>query len=264
MNIIDTHAHLYDIVFDADRADVISRARQVGISAVIVPGETLADAKKTLRIAELYPMIRPAAGLFPTCLDMDSAEEIILFIRENREILVAIGEVGLDYWAVKEETEKDIQRAIFGRFIELAVELDLPLNVHSRSAGRHAIEILLGKGARRVQMHAFDGRASSAVEAVEVGYFFSIPPSVVRSRQKQKLIRQLPLSCLLVETDSPVLGPVPGQRNEPANVMAAIHYKRRCILPGCVTKARNMLDCAAFMHALPDRRLNTYNLRTYF
>jgi TatD DNase family protein len=71
-------------------------------------------------------------------------------------------------------------------------------------------------------MHAFDGKAGAALPAVEAGYFFSIPPSVVRSRQKQKLVKRLPLSCLLIETDSPVLGPTPDERNEPANIRQSI------------------------------------------
>ena len=106
--------------------------------------------------------------------------------------------------------------------MKLSKELDLPLNVHSRSAGRHAIALLLENNATRVQMHAFDGKAAAALPAVEAGYFFSIPPSVIRSRQKQKLVRQLPLDCLLVETDSPVLGPAPRTRNEPANLPVSI------------------------------------------
>jgi TatD DNase family protein len=133
-------------------------------------------------------------------------------------VLVAIGEVGLDHWAVQEEKDRELQREIFKGFIALAGEMDLPLNVHSRSAGRRAIDLLLQSGAVRVQLHAFDGRASTALPAVEAGYFFSIPPSVVRSRQKQKLVKQLPLTCILVETDSPVLGPQPAVRNEPANL----------------------------------------------
>jgi TatD DNase family protein len=100
--------------------------------------------------------------------------------------------------------------------------LNLPLNVHSRSAGRHAIALLLEKNVERVQMHAFDGKSSAALPAVEAGYFFSIPPSVVRSRQKQKLVKRLPLSCLLIETDSPVLGPSPEERNEPANIWLSV------------------------------------------
>jgi len=71
-------------------------------------------------------------------------------------------------------------------------------------------------------MHAFDGKASAALPALEAGYFFSIPPSVVRSRQKQKLVKKLPLAHLLVESDSPVLGPDPNRRNEPGNVSISI------------------------------------------
>jgi TatD DNase family protein len=73
-----------------------------------------------------------------------------------------------------------------------------------------------------VQLHAFDGKASYALRAVEAGYFFSIPPSVIRSQQKQKLVRQLPLRNILVETDSPVLGPNSEERNEPANVLISV------------------------------------------
>ena len=95
----------------------------------------------------------------------------------------------------------------------------MPLNVHSRSAGRHAVAFLLEHNANKVQLHAFDCKASAAFPAVEAGFFFSVPPSIVRSRQKQKLVKQLPFSCLLVETDSPVLGPSPDVRNEPANAV---------------------------------------------
>lgn len=220
--LVDTHAHLCSPEFAHDLGAVLVRARAAGVAAVIAVGETLADAVRTLDLSERYRMIRPAAGLYPAVLDVREAEALHGFIRRNRRKLVAVGEVGLDHWAVRAEKDRERQREIFGAFVELARELDLPLNVHSRSAGRHAIGLLLERGAARVQMHAFDGRASTARPAVEAGYFFSIPPSVVRSRQKQKLVRQLPLACLLVETDSPVLGPEPGVRNEPSTLVRAV------------------------------------------
>lgn len=217
--LFDTHAHLCDPAFDGDRGEVLERARDAGVESIIAVGETLQDARANLALAHEYPwIIRPAAGLFPTILDLDQAESLAQWIRRHVEDLIAIGEVGLDHWKVEEPEDREIQRQVFERFVELAMELDVPLNVHSRSAGAPAIELLLQCGARRVQLHAFDGRAAKAQPAIEAGFFLSVPPSVVRSRQKQKLVRQVPLQNLLLETDSPVLGREPGERNEPANL----------------------------------------------
>ncbi len=221
--IVDAHAHLCDPVFDTDRAEVIKRAQAAGVGAIIAVSENLSDAKRNIELAANHPELKPAAGLYPTHLDLNKARAMISFIRNERKKLVAIGEVGLDYWAVKEGSEKELQLKIFISFVHLALELDLPLNVHSRSAGRHAVALLLEHNAKKVQLHAFDGKASTALPAVEAGFFFSIPPSIVRSRQKQKLVKQLPLSCLLVETDSPVLGPSPDERNEPANAVISLN-----------------------------------------
>ena len=220
--LVDVHAHICDPDFDEDRTDVLARARNAGVEAIVAVGENLGDARKNVELAKAYPMLKAAAGLYPTVLDLDQADEMVAFIRLNRSHLVAIGEVGLDYWVVKENSQKELQREIFKRFVELSKALDLPLNIHSRSAGRHAIALLLENNATQVQMHAFDGKAGAALPAVEAGYFFSIPPSVIRSRQKQKLVKRLPLACLLVETDSPVLGPIPAMRNEPANLSISI------------------------------------------
>lgn len=220
---MDAHAHLCDPVFDIDRTAVIKRARAAGVNAIIAVSENLSDTKRNIELAVNHPELKPAAGLYPTYIDLKKAQAMISFIRNERNKLVAIGEVGLDYWAIKEESEKEIQREIFISFVHLALELDLPLNVHSRSAGRHAVALLLEHNAKKAQLHAFDGKASAALPAVDAGFFFSIPPSIIRSRQKQKLVKQLPLSCLLVETDSPVLGPSPDERNEPANAVISIN-----------------------------------------
>ncbi len=219
----DCHAHLCDDSFTGDLDEVLGRARGAGVESVVAVGETLADAERNLELAEHYPgAVRPAAGLYPTRLDPVEAERVADLIRRERPRLAAIGEVGLDRWKVSDERGRALQREIFALFIDLSVELGLPLNVHSRSAGRHAIDLLRERGAARVQLHAFDGRAARAEPAVDEGFFFSVPPSVVRSPQKQKLIRRLPLSCLLLETDSPVLGPAAHQRNEPANAVIAL------------------------------------------
>jgi TatD DNase family protein len=218
---VDTHAHLCDAVFEADLAPVLRRAREAGVVAVVAVGEDLSDARRNLDLARQHPLIKPAAGLYPAILDESQADAMVAFVRRHPEHLSAIGEVGLDYWLANSDAKRQLQRRILLRFVRLALELDLPLNVHSRSAGRHTIELLIDQGARRVQMHAFDGKAATARPALAAGYFFSVPPSVVRSRQQQKLVHQLPMSHLLLETDSPVLGADANQRNEPANIVLA-------------------------------------------
>jgi TatD DNase family protein len=222
LQLVDTHAHICDPIFDPDREEVLEKAGAAGVSAVISVGENIADAQQNLDLAAKHTMIRPAAGLYPTILDSAKAEEMCAFILNTRSRLIAIGEVGLDFWVVKEDSGRELQKEIFKSFINLAKALNLPLNVHSRSAGRHAVALLQECSAAKVQMHAFDGKTSAALPAIEAGYFFSIPPSVVRSRQKQKLVKNLPLANLLVETDSPVLGPDPKKRNEPANIEISV------------------------------------------
>lgn len=221
MVLFDVHAHLAAPEFSEDLPEVLARARTAGLCGVLTVGETLADAERILDLAARHPLIRPAAGLFPTILDQEAAAAVIAFARRHADRLAALGEVGLDRWAVRTESDWRVQEAILGRFVALSNELDLPLNLHSRSAGRHAIALLKQAGARRVLLHAFDGKAAAALDGAEAGYYFSIPPSVVRSPQKQKLVRRLPLDCLLLETDSPVLGPDPTARNEPANLVVA-------------------------------------------
>ncbi|MFP4160135.1 MAG: TatD family hydrolase [Desulfobacterales bacterium] len=220
--IIDTHVHMCDGIFDEDRGEVIRRAAAAGVRRMIAVGETLEDARRNLDLAERHPELAAAAGLYPVGADMHAAGQMHEFIRKNRNRLAAIGEVGLDFRMARDDEEKLRQKEILEGFAALSLELDLPLNVHSRSAGRHAVELLLQAGAKRVHLHAFDGKAGAAMPAADAGFFFSIPPSVVRSRQKQKLVARLPLSCLLLETDSPVLGPDPEKRNEPANCTVAL------------------------------------------
>jgi TatD DNase family protein len=220
--LVDAHAHLADAAFAEDLPEVLAAARAAGVARIVAVGETLEDARQLIALAERHPEIAPAAGLYPTHLDPDALEAMEAFVRAHREQLVAVGEIGMDRWAVQDEALLARQREFFLRQVRLATELDLPVNVHSRSAGHHAVAALLEAGARRVLMHAFDGRAGAAMEGVRHGFFFSVPPSVVRSRQKQKLVRALPLEALLLETDSPVLGPEPGARNVPANLGIAL------------------------------------------
>lgn len=219
---IDAHAHLCDPLFAPDLPEVLERARQAGVERVICVGETLEDAQRNLELAASYEMLDAAAGLYPTILDPGRADEMLAWIRQHRGELCAIGEVGLDRWKVQDEEGRALQERIFRRFIHLSRDLDLPLNIHSRSAGRRTLDLLEEEGPCRALLHAFDGKASLAERGVALGCFFSIPPSVVRSRQKQKLLRRLPLDRVVLETDAPVLGPRAGERNEPANLVVSL------------------------------------------
>jgi TatD DNase family protein len=222
--LFDAHAHMYADAFAHDLESVLQRASTRGVQAILTVSETIEEAQQILALVERYPLLKPCAGLYPTILDREEAAAMLDFIRQHQDCLVAIGEVGLDYWKVQDETGREIQREIFAQHIALSRQLDLPLNVHSRSAGRHAIAWLRECGAQRVLLHAFDGKASAAMAGIEAGYYFSIPPSIVRSPQKQKLVHHLPLERLLLESDSPVLGPEPEQRNEPCNVWLACEH----------------------------------------
>ena len=222
--LFDAHAHLYAPAFADDLHDVLARAEDRGVQAVLCVSETLAEAQRVIELADRYPLIKPCAGLYPTILDCDASAAMLGFIRQHRDRLAAIGEVGLDYWKVQDTSDREVQRDILAQHVALSRELDLPLNVHSRSAGRHAIAWLRDNGARHVLMHAFDGKAATARAGIEAGYYFSVPPSIVRSPQKQKLVHHLPLERLLLESDAPVLGPEKDTRNEPCNVWLSCQH----------------------------------------
>jgi TatD DNase family protein len=223
--LIDVHCHLTSEDFAPDLDAVLARARAAGVTRLVCVGETAADNRRVLALAARHAEVLPALGHYPAHLDDAMADETEALLRQHRDAVVAVGEVGLDHRIAAEPADRERQRALFCRFVRLALELDLPLSVHSRSAGHHALALLTGLGAARVCLHAFDGKARYAREAAEAGYYLSVPPSVVRSAQKRKLVTAVPLDRLLLETDSPVLGPDPTQRNEPAN----LHLSARAI-----------------------------------
>ncbi|MFH1450752.1 MAG: TatD family hydrolase, partial [archaeon] len=216
------HSHLCLKFFDKDREIVLQQAKKQGVVAIIDSGETLKENDCSLSLAEKFPILLPCAGFSPKNLKPADAKLVQDHIRANSETFIAIGEVGLDYWHVKEIGEREKQKKIFISFIELAKELNKPIVVHSRSAGKYAIDLLIQNRAKKVCMHAFDGSAQSAKAGINAGYFFSIPPSVKFSQQKQNFVRKIPIENLLLESDSPSLGPVRGERNEPKNIVVSL------------------------------------------
>jgi TatD DNase family protein len=214
--VIDVHCHLLDQSFDDDRADVISRAKAKSVAAVIEGTQNMDESRRILAVRTEFWY--PSAGIHPSFAHTEDVTSMLEFIKANARDIVAVGEIGLDYYPEKTEQEKERMRDVFRSQAELARELGLPVVVHSRSAGKEAISMLSKWGVEKAVLHAFDGKASSALEGVRAGYSFSIPPSVLRSQQKRKMVNALPLEAMLLESDSPVLGPTGKERNEPKNV----------------------------------------------
>ncbi|XP_039387722.1 putative deoxyribonuclease TATDN3 isoform X3 [Mauremys reevesii] len=219
-----------------DIEDVLEEAKKAKVLALVAVAEHSGEFEKIIQLSERYPgFVLPCLGVHPvqgippeeqcsvTLKDLDAALPLIELYKDR---LLAIGEVGLDFTPrfASTDEQKQEQRQVLTKQIQLAKRLDLPLNVHSRSAGRPTISLLKEQGAERVLLHAFDGRPSVAMEGVKAGYFFSIPPSIIRSEQKQKLVKQLPLEYMCLETDSPALGPEKQVRNEPKNIFIAAEY----------------------------------------
>ncbi len=216
----DVHCHLTAPELIQNLSEVIESSIRSGLRFVVTSGLGYRDCLKALEISD-YKFVYPSLGIAP--YELRGYEEVLSLIEKERSRIVAIGEVGLDFWKGKRE-ERDLQKRVFEEFIELAKSLDIPIIVHSRSAGKYAIEILLRHQINRVIMHAFDGRASHAQKAAEKGFMFSIPPSIARSSQKQKLVRKLPLDSLLLESDAPVLAPAPNEINYPENVRVSAQW----------------------------------------
>lgn len=222
LKFVDVHCHIVDESFNKDRDEVIRRALNSNVISIITSSLTFNEAVKSLKFSLKYRgYIFVTIGSDPLELDIDVVSKIRALIVERRAEIVGLGEVGLDYYFVRDGFLREKQKKFLKEWISLAKELDLPLIIHSRSAGKYAIKLLLEEHAERVLMHAYDGRSGWALKAVEAGYFFSIPTSVWHSVQKQKLVRFLPLDSLMLETDAPVLSPILGRRNEPANIIYA-------------------------------------------
>ena len=220
LRIVDTHCHLDQEEFDDDRDAVIEKAAQLGVH-VICSAITQDTWQKCFTISNSYETVYASIGLDPLLTDYAPAGRE--FILSNASELVSIGEVGLDHFRERNHAQRDSQESVFKDFISISNELKIPIQVHSRSAGKSALQVLEENDAAAVHMHAFDGRSSYARNAShDLGYYFSIPTSVVRSPQKKKLVKAIAIERLLLETDSPVLGPDKGQRNEPANIGIAL------------------------------------------
>ena len=238
----DTHCHLDLHKFDSDREEVIARAEAAGVIRFLVPGLDHRSSREAIGLAEKYPGVYAAVGFHPTDLDKFS-EETFDQVRElaKHPKVVAIGEIGLDYYWVKEETKQSFQRDILKRQLAFAGEIGKPVIIHMREeddawfgkASQDLLEILgewcEGLAAKNHPLaqrpgvlHSFNGNLETAQKAIARQFFIGVtgPVTYKNAEEKRRIIAQLPLERLLIETDSPFLPPVPhrGKRNEPAFV----------------------------------------------
>ena len=224
MQLIDTHAHLDEDAFSQDVDEVIARAIESGVIAMVAVATTASSSRATLNLAARVPNVFASVGIHPNYAaqakpgDWELIEELA-----SSPKVVAIGETGLDrYW---EHTPFDIQLDYFRRQIELARSRSLPFIVHCREAEADVVAVLrdaAGAGTLKGVMHSFCGSEATLDVALEVGLHISFAGMLTFKKNEplRQLSRKIPLDRLLVETDSPYLAPLPhrGKRNEPSFV----------------------------------------------
>jgi len=223
MRLVDVHSHIHFCDFDKDRELILSRAKDIGVIAIITSTLRFSEILRALDIIEQHPnLVFLSVGLDPAILDPMEMKKVMEFIEQFPDELVAIGEVGLDYFLIRSSILREVQRQNFVKWVILASKLDLPLVIHSRRAGRIVVNILSRLNYSKIILHAFDGSVDDVQRARKLGMYFSIPPSVVYSKQKQRLVRCLDLDEILLESDAPLLGPIRGLRNEPSNIVKVV------------------------------------------
>ncbi len=212
---VDTHCHLDMAQFDSDRKDVISRAKKAHIG-IINSGINLQSNFATKRLL-VYDNVRATYGLSP--IEIEEADKVEDFIRQNQDTAIGIGEVGLDYYHIRDDVRRERQKAAFTRFIGLSDELGLTLVVHSRDAERHVFEMT--NRLDNVIYHCYSGDLDTLSKIIDCGHYISISTRVRTSKIHQEIAKSTPQDLMIVETDSPYLSPRKG-RNEPINIIEAI------------------------------------------
>jgi TatD DNase family protein len=218
--LFDTHTHLNDQAFDADREEVIERAREAGVELLVNVGFNRRTIEQTLELARKYEFVYAAIGWHPHdaryLRDEDLAWIEELALAEPK--VVAIGEMGLDYY--HNHSAIDVQKEAFRRQIALAKRVNKPIIIHDRDAHRDVVDILKEEGADAVGgiMHCFGGSVEIARECLELGFYISFggPLTFKNAKKPKEVAREIPFDRLLIETDSPYLTPHPfrGKRNE--------------------------------------------------
>lgn len=243
MQLTDTHCHLDFNKFDNDRQAVIARAKAAGLVHMLVPGIDVESSYIAIRLAESDERIHASVGYHPT--ELDKFSPTIFSVIQNlarHPRVVAIGEIGLDYYWVKDDHKRQVQQEVLKQQLAFAAQIKKPTIIHMREekdawwgdASKDLLGILAEWHNGLTQennplldkpgvLHSFNGTLETAQEAINMGFFIGVtgPVTYKNAEEKRKIIQKLPIERLLIETDSPFLTPVPhrGKRNEPAFVL---------------------------------------------
>lgn len=215
--IFDSHAHYDSSQFDEDRHELLSSMQENGVGTIVNSGADWDSVTEVVELAKQYSFIYAAVGLHPDEVG-DLNEERFAYMKSQcqKEKVVAVGEIGLDYYWDNEE--HDVQKKWFIRQLELARELDLPVIIHSRDAAEDTLKIVkeYGQGLRGV-IHCFSYSKELAREYVKMGFHIGVGGVVTFNNGKKlkEIVEEIPLERILLETDCPYLAPVPfrGKRN---------------------------------------------------
>ena len=233
--LIDSHCHIDGEQFDADRDEVVQRAKDAGVAAMLNVGTgdpNTDDFRRAVRVAEKYENVYASVGVHPHDAKLydDKAERHLIDLVKSSKKVIAWGEIGLDFYY--DHSPRDVQIDVFRRQIRTARELDLPVIIHSRDADDETIQIIseecgpisADEGVRVPGiMHCFGGTPEMARVLMDIGFLISFAGNVTfkKAEKLRDAARVVPLENLLVETDCPFLTPVPfrGKRNEPSFVV---------------------------------------------
>lgn len=223
--LIDSHAHIYYRDYAGDFGDMLKRAEDAGVSAILVVGTDIESSREAVELAEKYPQLYAAVGIHPHDAGRvtDACYGIIQTMALSSRKVVAIGEIGLDFF--RDRSPRDLQETVFRRFLRMAAELDKPVIIHDRDAHERVMTILREETVRKGVLHCFSGDAAMAAEAAALGFYISIPGTITYpgNQSLRDVVQAVSIDRMLVETDCPYLTPVPhrGGRNEPAYVRFA-------------------------------------------
>lgn len=230
MIFVDSHCHIDGEAFDADRDEVVRRAKEAGVKAMLNVGAGnphTGEIAKAVKVAEKYENVFAAVGVHPHDAKLydAAAENHLIDLIKSSEKVIAWGEIGLDFYY--DHSPRDVQTEVFRRQIRRARESDLPIIIHSRDADDETVRILReecsDKNFRGGIMHCFGGTPRMAEDLMEIGFLISFAGNVTfkKAENLREAARVVPPEKLLIETDCPFLTPVPfrGKRNEPAFVV---------------------------------------------